>query len=86
MNAQATGTVKAVDFTKGSTANQPVPHSLEAEQALLGLLMLNNRLYEDVEGMVKPEYFYVPAHTAIFEGVQQLLFCLLYTSPSPRDT
>ena len=74
MNAQATGTVKAVDFTKGSTANQPVPHSLEAEQALLGLLMLNNRLYEDVEGMVKPEYFYVPAHTAIFEGVQQLLF------------
>lgn len=75
MTTATSSTVKAVDFSKPqAAANQVVPHSVEAEQALLGLLMLNNRLYEDIEGMIKPEYFYVPAHTAIFDGIQTLLF------------
>lgn len=50
-----------------------VPHSVAAEQALLGLLMVNNRQLDDLAGAILAEHFYVPLHAAIFEGLQTLV-------------
>lgn len=50
-----------------------VPHSVPAEQALLGALMVNNRLYDDLQGTLLAEHFYVPLHAAVFEAVEKLI-------------
>ena len=46
---------------------QPLPHNIEAEQALLGALMVNNDVYDRVSGIVQAEHFYDPVHARIFE-------------------
>ena len=44
-----------------------MPHSIEAEQQLLGGLLNNNDLYYSLEDKVDPEHFYDPVHSRIFE-------------------
>ncbi|MFT7433241.1 MAG: replicative DNA helicase [Alphaproteobacteria bacterium] len=50
-----------------------LPHSSEVEQALIGLLMLNNDYYDEVEGELLPEHFYVKFNGAVYETMAQLL-------------
>ena len=44
-----------------------VPHSLEAEQAVLGSILIDSRCITDVVGTVKPEDFYLEQNREIFE-------------------
>ena len=48
------------------TARQ-VPQSLEAEQAVLGSILIDSRCITDVVGTVKPEDFYLEQNREIFE-------------------
>ncbi|MEO1549058.1 MAG: replicative DNA helicase [Pseudomonadota bacterium] len=48
-------------------ATQTLPHNIEAEQALLGALLVNNDVYDRVSSIVKPEHFHDPVHARIFE-------------------
>lgn len=65
-----TRTAPIVSLVKSET---PLPHSIEAEQALLGLIMLNNDVFDDVDEAVMPEHFYVPFHEVVFETMRSLL-------------
>ncbi|MFH1499881.1 MAG: DnaB-like helicase N-terminal domain-containing protein, partial [Verrucomicrobiota bacterium] len=40
-----------------STGFHTLPHSVEAEKALLGAIFVNNRVFEAVSGFLKPEHF-----------------------------
>lgn len=46
-----------------------MPHSIEAEQQLLGGLLNNNDLYYSLEDKVDPKHFYDPVHSRIFEVI-----------------
>ena len=48
------------------------PHSLEAEQAVLGGLMLNNDAWFGVVETLSTEDFYRPQHQLIFEAMGRL--------------
>ena len=48
------------------------PNSVEAEQALLGGLMLDNRAWDKVAGKVSEADFYRPDHRLIFVAIQEL--------------
>ena len=45
------------------------PQSLEAEQAVLGSILIDSRCITDVVGLVKPEDFYLPQNREIFETI-----------------
>ena len=49
------------------TAERLQPHNIEAEQALLGALMLNNEIFDRISAIVEPHHFYDPVHGRIFE-------------------
>jgi len=53
----------------GSEAEQalPVPHSIEAEQQLLGAILTNNDIFDRISSIVQPHHFYEPVHARIFE-------------------
>ncbi|MDR1907547.1 MAG: replicative DNA helicase [Holosporales bacterium] len=55
------------------TEDASVPHNIEAEQALLGAILLNNRAIENVIEFLKPEHFHYPAHGQIYQAIQALL-------------
>ena len=44
-----------------------VPHSIEAEQQLLGAILTNNDLFDRVAQILRAEHFYDPVHERIFE-------------------
>ncbi|MDG2957748.1 replicative DNA helicase [Exercitatus varius] len=48
------------------------PHSIEAEQAVLGAVMLNNRHWENVVERVIADDFYLAAHRIIFQEMENL--------------
>lgn len=45
----------------------PPPHSIEAEQQLLGAVMLANDAWYACEGLVEGEHFYEPTHQRLWE-------------------
>lgn len=52
-----------------SVDNGELPFSLEAEQAVLGALLLDPSCISAVTMILKPEYFYLPQHKAIFSTI-----------------
>jgi replicative DNA helicase len=46
-----------------------LPQNLEAEQGLLGCLLINNRALERVSDFLRPYHFYVPAHQRIYAAI-----------------
>src|SRR5829696_4055331 len=47
------------------------PSNLQAEQALLGALLANNKAYERVSEFLAPEHFADPVHGRIFRAIQR---------------
>ncbi len=50
-----------------------LPHNVEAEAALLGALMIDNRLIEDIALKLRADHFYEPLHGRIFEQIRRLI-------------
>jgi len=57
----------------GAAAAEPrLPRNIEAEAALIGALMIDNGIVEDVQMMLTPEHFYEPLHGRIYAAVLKL--------------
>jgi replicative DNA helicase len=54
------------------TATQALPQNVEAEAALLGALMIDNRLVEDVQLKLRPDHFFEPLHGRIYESILRM--------------
>jgi len=49
------------------------PHNFEAEQALLGAILINNAAYQRVAEFLKSEHFADPLHGKIFDALTRLI-------------
>ena len=62
---------------KFGVAEQPLyreaPNNIEAEQALLGAILVNNDAFYRVSDFLKPGHFYEPLHRRIFEVAAELI-------------
>ncbi len=50
-----------------------LPHNQEAEQGLLGALLVDNRAYERIGDLLRPEHFFLPVHQRIFTALSQFV-------------
>ena len=58
------------DRTQASPAEptfRAPPHNIEAEQALLGAILVNNEAFYRVSDFLEPKHFFEPIHQRIFE-------------------
>src|SRR5690349_1286551 len=56
-----------------SEVGPPVlPQNVEAEAALLGALMVDNRLVEDIQLKLKAHHFFEPLHGRIYEAILKM--------------
>ena len=58
------------NFNKNQENKQP--SNLEAEQALLGSILVNNDIIDEVSSLVSSNIFYDPAHVKIYEVIESL--------------
>ena len=59
--------ISSLQAVSGSEVSVGIPHSIEAEQQLLGAILTNNDLFDRVASIVRAEHFYDPVHARIFE-------------------
>ena len=55
--------------TPVTDTTRELPHNVEAEAALLGALMIDNRLAGDVQVQLRAEHFYEAIHARIYEAI-----------------
>lgn len=48
-------------------------HNIDAEQQLLGAILINNQAYSMVSGLIGPEHFFEPIHREIFRLAGELI-------------
>lgn len=61
------------DDTAQKIIGKNLPHSVEAEKAVLGALLLNDKRIDEVIEIITPEDFYVPIHRIIFQAMVELV-------------
>ncbi|WP_309610922.1 replicative DNA helicase [Sphingomonas sp.] len=61
-----------IDGSQDLPAAPTLPANVEAEAALLGALMVDNRLVEDVQIRLKAHHFFEPLHGRIYDAVLRL--------------
>ncbi|MEA3036344.1 MAG: replicative helicase, partial [Sphingomonadales bacterium] len=49
-----------------------LPHNVEAEAALLGALMIDNRLVEDVQLKLRSDHYFEPLHGRIYDAILRM--------------
>ncbi|MEN9855596.1 MAG: hypothetical protein RLZZ157_722 [Pseudomonadota bacterium] len=49
------------------------PHNLDAEQALIGAILIDNQVTGRIGDMLKPEHFYDPVHGRIYETITRMI-------------
>lgn len=54
-------------------APREYPNSIEAEQAILGAIFMNNQAYAAVSEFLRPEHFYEPLHRQMFDAISGLI-------------
>ena len=52
--------------------NNKQPSNIEAEQALIGSVLVNNDIIDEISSIVNSSSFYDPAHIKIYEVIQNL--------------
>ena len=64
-----------VDLHTLGGANPPhePPRNFEAEQGVLGAILLNNRAYDNVARILKPEHFHDAAHGTLYQACGKLI-------------
>lgn len=70
----------AKDVEDDITFRQP-PHSMEAEQSLLGGILVNNDAMHHINTSLHAEHFYVPVHQRIFAAIQSFFDKGLIANP-----
>lgn len=54
-------------------AYRTAPHNIEAEQALLGAILVNNDAFYRVSDFLEPKHFFEPIHQLIFETTSSII-------------
>ncbi|MEM8697221.1 MAG: replicative DNA helicase [Pseudomonadota bacterium] len=50
-----------------------LPHNVEAEAALLGALLIDNRLVDDVQRILREDHFFDPVHGRIYQAIIRMV-------------
>jgi replicative DNA helicase len=65
--------LRAVNVSDAIGAVRTAPHNIEAEQALLGALLVNNVVYERIGELLQSDHFYDPVHGRIYGAIATLI-------------
>src|ERR1700754_3245653 len=57
----------------GTPTFRSAPHNIEAEQSLLGAILVNNDAFYRVSDFLEPKHFFEPLHQTIFETAGSLI-------------
>ena len=51
-----------------------LPHNIEAEQSIIGSILISNEIFDDICTIVNYKNFYDPMHQKIFNAIEKLVY------------
>src|SRR5438093_11053179 len=70
----------------GTPAYRSAPHNIEAEQALLGAILVNNDALYRVSDFLEPQHFFEPIHAQSYDISRSLIRTGKLASPGTLKT
>ena len=58
-----------------------LPNNIEAEQAVLGSILVSNEIFDEINTLISHKNFYDPMHQKIFEAIENLIFKGMLANP-----
>ena len=58
-----------------------LPNNIEAEQSIIGSILLSNEIFDEISLILKGKYFYDPMHKKIFDAIEKLIYSGMLANP-----
>ena len=58
-----------------------LPNNIEAEQAVIGSILVSNELFDEINTIISSVNFYDPMHQRIFNSIESLIYKGLLANP-----
>jgi|TARA_B100001540_G_scaffold317536_1_gene351143 replicative DNA helicase len=73
------GMVKQLNLVKNSP--DELPNNIEAEQSVIGSILLSNEIFDEINMIVNSNNFYDPMHQKIFSAIEKLIYSGMLANP-----
>ena len=60
---------------------EELPNNIEAEQSVLGSILLTNEIFDEINTIISNKNFYDPMHQKIFAAIENLIFKGMLANP-----
>jgi len=71
--------VKSLNIIKNKL--EELPNNIEAEQSVIGSILLSNEIFDEINMLISSKNFYDPMHQKIFEAIESLIYKGLLANP-----
>ena len=58
-----------------------LPNNIEAEQAVIGSILVTNEIFDDINTIISNKNFYDPMHQKIFSAIENLIYKGMLANP-----
>ena len=58
-----------------------LPKNIEDEQSVIGSILIQNEIFDEINRILKSEHFYDPMHEKIFRAIEKLIFSGMLANP-----
>ena len=58
-----------------------LPHNIEAEQSIIGSILVSNEIFDEINNIIRSSNFYDPKHQKIFAAMEKLIFGGMLANP-----
>ncbi len=60
---------------------QELPNNIEAEQSVIGSILLSNEIFDEISMIISNKNFYDPMHQKIFSAIEKLIYAGMLANP-----
>ena len=71
--------VKTLNLVKNNI--EKLPNNIEAEQSVIGSILFNNEIFDDINIIINNKNFFDPMHQKIFSAIEKLIYSGMLASP-----
>ena len=61
--------------------SKELPNNIEAEQSVIGSVLVSNEIFDEINMMVASKNFYDPMHQKIFAAIEKLIYSGMLANP-----
>ncbi len=71
--------IKTLNLVKNNI--EKLPNNIEAEQSVIGSILFNNEIFDDVNMLINSKNFFDPMHQKIFLAIEKLIYSGMLATP-----